>query len=64
MNKDVGELVRRLRRMGLRTRRTTKHVVVVDLTGQRVTTLPLTPSDWRWRNNAYAELRRNGVRVR
>lgn len=63
MHKDVRQLCKRLRKMGLEVGEDRSHVAV-RRQGRLLVTLPSTPSDCRWRQNAFADLRRAGVEIR
>lgn len=61
MDKDVRKFVQSISGIdGVEVRQGTKHLRVWK-DGQAITTIPLTPSDHRWKANATAELRRAGV---
>jgi len=61
MNKDIRRLLRALEDDGYTWRLSSNgHPIVYAPTGERVTTLPGTPSDHRSMKNALAPLKRRG----
>lgn len=59
MNKDVKRYQRDLQRRGYRVLRGTNHSSVYHPAGGKaLTTLPSSPSDWRWRENCESQLRK------
>lgn len=62
MRKEVKALIKRLERQGFdcADRTGNGHPIVRTTTGEFVTTLPSSPGDRRWRDNAIGQLRRAG----
>lgn len=64
MDKEVRQLLDTIQHVqGVRVKHGSKHVRVY-LNDAPVTTIPHSPSDYRWRQNALAQLRRAGVLTR
>lgn len=61
VKQEVRELVRDLERQGWRVEaRKGGHLVAYSPDGKTMVTLPSTPGDRRWRQNAISQLRRGG----
>lgn len=57
MNKDVREIHDMLTDIGYNMTRSRSHLIY-ELEGFRALTVPATPSDWRWKQNTLAEIKR------
>lgn len=60
MDREVRELVESLERQGWRVEQGGRHLKAFSPDGKTIVSLPLTPSDHRWRANALRYLRRGG----
>lgn len=61
-NKDLSNLLRRLRKQGWRIEQGRKHIKCYPADrSQPFVVLPSSPSDGRWLKNATAQLRRSGA---
>lgn len=64
MDKDVRELIADRERQGWRVEIGKGHAKAFSPDGKTIVTLPLTPSDHRWKQNALRYLRRGGYQPR
>lgn len=63
MDKEVKQLIGRLKKLGCDVTRSSSNHFVVKLNGNWVSNLPNSPRGSRWLPNAISELRRNGVAI-
>lgn len=61
MDKEVKQLIGRLKKLGCDVREGRNNHFIVELNGRWVGNLPHSPRGTRWLLNTKAELRRNGV---
>jgi predicted RNA binding protein YcfA (HicA-like mRNA interferase family) len=65
LNKEVRQLLKRLRKSGFVVEQSGGKHFSVTLDGKRVAVVPSSPSDWRWKKNVISDIRREtGVDLR